>query len=472
MHDGNQEQNFDTIWEQNQKTVVEMSEDRDAAWYRHHPSEFFKLPKDEQILRLNEICGEGDFVFKIDPDFPDVEFSEAFRFKHEMEHYNNFVDIDDWNMVAKILYFFGVRRAGFGDFRGFDSLSVFVKHFPFGCFWKRVNESDENAVQYSLGSSWCYGELLRSDIMDTIIYTIDDAVFKMVLKQLSVMMFYRTTLLKVCEYFNSRYIDVNPPANIRKQRAWLILDVLSQLPSRPSGDHSDEVVFPCMMNGYYNQEQDFPKFPCMKRPMWTKERHLALADERFKKMTMTVMLMQKFRWSNFPVVRDLLVMIIGFAFDAHVIWLGEELVKRRQTLRDWENNHFFEEKYGRALDLGIIFSSAFYPSGYNVHNVSTDIHDLLQGKMLPTKRMIAYRKSLACAMIFEAATLKARISPKLKSVYMNLPPVKFAERLLDWTELRGKKISSIYNKMGILTNQEIQDFVVYLERLPVVYLFQ
>lgn len=445
----------------------------DTECYRTNPNLFFALSPEEQIFRLNDACGVENYVFKIDSSFPSMDYQSVFLMQYYNRMFNDCLKAGDWNGAAKLLFFFRISHVQFLNFTERSSFYEFIKHFPFGCFCK--DEHRDHSTANTLASCWCDGYLEDKNIIREITSEISDVEFENVIQRLPFIKFRRIDLLTACKnihlggiFANEQMMSDAMKSDFKRRRR--LLGILSQMVSYPTGKHCDDIVYPCMIPFGHQQEWCcFNNIPGVKRPVWSKQRHRELVDKRFKETTMTVLLIQKFRWTNFPLAKDLLPMMLGFAFDAHVAWMEETLALRTKHIEIWHRT--FMERGAEpwlknvALNFGILTDKRYYPSGYSSLNVSADLYDLIQGqRTLPKERIHEYRASLVSHMrqFDKDNAIFIRKLPKANR-YVEHGFFDIIEDLLRWAASRGRKISDIYGKVHLISDEDVADFVSYIQ---------
>lgn len=433
-----------------------------AEWFRLNPSEFITLPVHEKLAHLDKICGLGKFVFKFDESLPaDNHYDRAKR-----DCVSNALVAGDWNIAAKTMFFFRMRVHPFGNFNNDASLLNFIEHFPFGCMFVAFEKSlYVNA--YNLACWWCSG---RMDIplVHEIIFNINDVMFQHVLNELSKMKYKRCDLVTmICNLKNFAFSDgtklVDPKSRRGERpaiRMSFLLDVLSQLITVPTGHHYDEIVYPCMMVYSYDKEV-YKKAVPMKRPVWNRQRHLQLKDPVFQAAVMTILLMQKFRQVDFPLAKDLLTMIIGFTFDAHVVWMEENMRKRAMEIECWKMKYRYEEEmvFDIALNLGIPLQSDAIVI-YNWSKIMADLHDLNRGVQIPGERVSKYRTIIRDQLnLGYRNSLYPRLDPQIQEWYFKDEGVIY-DGLMTWAEKKQIPMAKIYRRTYELTDADVDEISV------------
>jgi hypothetical protein len=351
---------------------------------RQSPVQFIKLPKEEIRKHLDSVCGSGHFVFRTDSEIPPLDL----KTNAEVAKYlNRCLVPGDWQLLAKSMFFLGVKSKPLWDFKDKKTFYDFIKTFPFGCF---DLPSNPKVFGDFLSYSWCAGDIDKPIVVDEILKDIGDVEFEGVLSRIPKMSFTRHKLIPAIFELSKRLKWVPWDETKSDTRIRRLLNVLSQVISRPTDRHSDTIVYPCMMQ--YHHDWFDPYGETIRRPVWSRQRHIALTDESFKKTALTILLMQKFRRENFPLVKDLLNMVIGFAFDAHVASLEDSLKQRNINMATWENSMSGDALRNVALGYGIVLNSPAIP--FTKASIMSDVFDFVKRIPLPPNRPAVYRDSL------------------------------------------------------------------------------
>jgi hypothetical protein len=371
--------------------------------YRQNVGDFLKLSIEDQELLLDTLCGEGKFVYRKDPNFRATEHVSASDDLHEVTM--RYTRIDDWSMVAKVRFFFG---ADFYPWQGvfqYKKFDEFAQAFPFGCSHDPNNTSWGVSVHGGVEIvQWCDGALFMSKVNDTILREASDAVFETTLEQLPKMSFSRfetcTSIELIRDNSIVKYYPRDKVAEVRwKKRADRMLAVLSQtIPySNPIQSHLDEIIYPCLMNQHYRYHT-VKKF-AIPRPQWNRQRHVELSrGTTFAQTALSVLLMYKFRWANFPLHKDLVTMILGYVFDAHVAHVEETMDARTRSYLAWWNENGDNALVPLGLNCGIILLT-HRPNGFSYRDATSDLYDLSHGISIPSYRMHMYRETFAVQLL-------------------------------------------------------------------------
>lgn len=445
--------------------LIRMANKKSEDHSRQNPNEFLDLTSVEIKSWLDEIYGEGGFVFRLNQDFsPSYSVTVQTRIEHVILDY---IEIGDFSTIAKFLFFFGIRNYRWPHIDVNTKDPTFVFHFPFGCFHdpKVIVWSEFNTCHIAI--RWCEGKLFDTGIMDKILYVIDDDTFEVVLKQLPRIKFSRTETCSIIKLANQNNFEIGLLEKVTghgnqkcQKRAARLISVVSQMIpySDPSQSHMDSIIFPCFMPDHY-QHAFIPSVP---PPIWTRERHRELclgtnSDVGFSEIAMTILLMQKFRWTNFPLAKDLLPMVLGFAFDAHIDHLKFNMSLRTMLFRLWRNE--IADGGGKLHDLGLKYGIYIHnpPEKCNTLDLMSDIYDLTQGLTISDYWKRKYRKCFASVLVRLRNTntrdLNAHLVEFHRGVYPSL--IKVFELVIDYCVNRGISFVAVFNNEYVFSDGNI-----------------
>lgn len=245
---------------------------------------------------LDQFCGPVDaFVFKRQDcsDSPNVGKSKT----HIENHISNYMHHGLWRRAAQIMWFFKVPYFKIGILVDCNQFPLFIQAFEFSCFPVDLTVGSRNASE-----EWCHGlvgpRLVRRVTCTSI--PVPDAVFELVLEKLNCR---NITTREAYDIVNAmEYHDTNPD---RKQK---VSTLLAQWRFKLSDDEFSARPYSFLMT----KDQDVPK------PVWLRSRHLQLATDSFKRETFTILLMRRWRPTEFPLHKDLVDILLAQIFDLHV----------------------------------------------------------------------------------------------------------------------------------------------------------
>jgi hypothetical protein len=306
--------------------------------YQDHPAEFFALDGDTQDALLNSVCRKKPVVY-VRGDWHDFKFctvdSISFGEDAATRALKSMIAVEisgelrngNWSRAAKLMMFFRVTSYSFGNFNDFKSFIEFAKVFPMGCFgeWKYSN----SLIEISGTRQWCHGvphtHLFK---MGLACLTLDTPLFS-----------------QICQIFARGPVTVKAAKDIILWREIehhlkridrdLSTEIITAFNCRRLeivGRHEKLLFYPCLFKYHYSalHTADLGYIP---RPTWSRQRHLALADKKFKQQTMTVLLMHKFRRMEFPLHKDLGDMVLEYLFVARIAELKHKLKVQRELVR-------------------------------------------------------------------------------------------------------------------------------------------
>ncbi len=182
-----------------------------------------------------------------------------------------------------------------------------------------------------------------------------------------------------------------------------IVNTLSQKRLQTTLCNLDSIVYPYLANFHYSRAEDLydrkperviefvPDYPfIIPRPMWSRQSHKSLATPEFRKKTLLILLMQKFRHRQFALHKDLLDTILRHVFDMELAAMANFMKSRSDRMIEFLNLPP-DEQDALCLRQGII--SEYYEDW---RGDALDLHD---GIAIPVKRLEEYHKSLVADIV-------------------------------------------------------------------------
>lgn len=297
-----------------------------AEYYRSNPHEFLRLSETDRVILLNEVCGAGKITYKIEST-NEVQIADDIK-----PWLIDLVRRGQYHISVKLMVFFRINCLPRDVFRMSNHLDAeFSESVPFGSFYLNSFEYQQlikGGLSYV--EQWCIGCIDNNVIINHLLFNSSDESFNLALNNLIKIKMNRVDLHRAIR----QILAVHQPAitsmlaKVVDDRKTLLLDTMSQMVSIASGHHIDEIVFPCMAIYSYMPQESIP----MRRPVWTRFRHHELTDAKVQQTTLTILCMQRFQYAQFPLHRDLIDKILGYAFNHHVMDMEQDLVKRHTDL--------------------------------------------------------------------------------------------------------------------------------------------
>jgi hypothetical protein len=264
---------------------------------RTNPFLFVDNPYARRNAILDQFCGPMEtFVFKRQDcsDSPNVEEAYANRIE---SHISNYMRHGLWRRAAQLMWFFKVAYFKIGILVDCNQFPPFIEAFEFNCF-----PVDLTVGCYNAAEEWCQGlvgpRLVRRVTCTSI--PVPDEVFELVLAKLNCRNMTTREAYDIVDAME--YHDTNPD---RKQK---VSTLLAQWRFKLSDDEFSARPYSFLMA----KDQDLSK------PVWSRSWHLQLATDSFKKETFTILLMRRWRPTEFPLHKDLVNILLAQIFDLHV----------------------------------------------------------------------------------------------------------------------------------------------------------
>jgi hypothetical protein len=217
-----------------------------------------------------------------------------------------------WYRAAQVMDFFKVPHFRMTQFMNSDKLIAMMAVFEFGCFDPQFCRGAR--IENAMGE-WCHGRigqfLIR--IVTMPLLNTPDWLFESILAKLATQNY--TT------YDASDIINELKPDPVNYDRRAKIVAILAQKRFALSEDESRTTPY------LYLMRANFP----IPKPLWTRTRHLQLANSNFREETRTILLMRKWRFDNFPLHKDLVDTLLLKLFELHLDDAEKLLAEIKET---------------------------------------------------------------------------------------------------------------------------------------------
>lgn len=306
---------------------------------RDDPVSFRCLSKTVQNELLTIVCGGEKIVYK-SQEWPKSRFATTIPVTNDdpwlpvnglkaiiVEMISAELHQGNWTRAAQLMIFFRVKLWNFTEFLVRQSFIEFSEVFPMGCFEKAELLGMSHV---SSGLSWCHGSPTK-ELLNIGMHIVSKRpdIFKQICslfetRQLSVSE--AGECIRMCDKIR-RELKIEHPA------AMSIIDVLnSQKLDQVYAYRDPLVLYPCLLSHDYTSLDD-PIMEC-RRPTWTRQNHRMLAHETFFREVQLVLMMQKFHYAEFSLHRNLIDMLLGYLFAAHIDDMEKKLDARKQAVQE------------------------------------------------------------------------------------------------------------------------------------------
>lgn len=296
----------------------------DVEVYRRDPERFLKLPESENRRLLQEVCGKEEyFVFRKSDDakLESLTSSAANAIEPEIDYHSS---EENWLLTGMLMQFFRYASWGFRGPTSAESYEIFLRTFEFGCFG--IDQKIVDTLSYQNGAlEWCYGLIGPALIEDCLEGTIADREFTLICERLqdaSYTIDGASFLLREIGNRSEKY----------PERVSILMNILNQKYFRLSVGNAKNVVGPTPY-AYLIVTRNLNKIeisPALKlaKPIWTRQKHKAVAFPGFGDLCRQIIGMQKFRNAEFTLHKDLVDTILRNVFELHLGDLEKKAYER------------------------------------------------------------------------------------------------------------------------------------------------
>jgi hypothetical protein len=361
---------------------------------RRDASTFFKL--DESMITdiLNRSNPHGKpFAFQVQ-EWPDTLYA-CVQFVSEKissdallisNHINRALLDAKYGRAAQFLDFFQVRDWNFDGRLTRVDMFKFSAAFPFGCFYRRGNLPSRIVAFLD---HWVYGQPDHRSIEFSL--KIEESAFHKIYDCIRRWVYTEDLMLDILKSFSK------DSWVIHSTRINQLLEILSQ--KRFASTKTAPYLFLLPLTQYGTCMTLPFKIP---RPVWSRSTHQSLnlsnhCDSKFdlEAAVRTVLLMQKFRYAEFSLHKDLVDTIIRHLFDFYLDSLEDYLVQKREFMREaMLTSWSFRQSAEYCFDVGIVQPS------YVIDWCSVeDAYDLKHGKTISPLKQKRHNRRLAHEII-------------------------------------------------------------------------
>lgn len=297
----------------------------DIEALRNDPCFFLnQLSEEDQMVYLQQLYGSiDDFVYTSE-EWPESNFLIMKDYTPWLWGLTDFKQQATWTVIASrlieyygselwaklgmYLKFFKISYIQVLRYRKYESFAAFRRVFPFGCFARHKSLIVLSKEQQHLKMvQWVMGTGGIELVIDCFRYSKTDQ--QLILRALPPEFYSFLAMMDILRALMHEWAIPEQRCNIQS-----LIDLLSQ--KRGVDDHHKYLV---MLK---------PGYPfVINAPKWTRQLHGDITTKLFHQQTKTILLMSKFRPDNFPIIRDLLDILLTYLFRANVDFLREQFEK-------------------------------------------------------------------------------------------------------------------------------------------------
>lgn len=242
--------------------------------------------------------------------------------------------------ALRLMRFFQVETFSYVNYRPYGLNVEFLRWFPFGCFSVSIKGPRPTSTSLDQNEKFINHWLLGVEVLDILdsacsiskVPSRDDFLWILNgcdvegVKVSEVVDQIVTTNEKISKLLRSVVNQgtgiLIEEAHVRVQR---IMEKLSMRALKYSkGEHPYLFMYNSTVKtkqfGNVNVQMLMGVSRYIKKPTWSKDMHRFM-DREFRKIALTILLMQKYRSNAFPLHKDLLTLFLGYLFDVHLDWL-------------------------------------------------------------------------------------------------------------------------------------------------------
>jgi hypothetical protein len=280
---------------------------------RGDPEKFFTLSWTDQISVLDAICGpSANYVFR--GNFGKSTMTvNRFQFNRLQSRFYMLQDASDWKYLGRLMEFFGVMAYQIGPIHDKENLLQCMQTFEFGCF-RKLDEPLREESRENAALEWCYGEIGVHLIAHAVTDGLLPEVLEMVISRMGQVSYMAEYIKIILERITPSQYQNRVNEEVRTR----IITILSQQYLANGGTLMTLAPYaylvPRVEHCFYKKKADYG----IPKPRWSKTAHRMVAPPGFTHEVRTVIAMQKFRYSEFPLHKDLIELLIQKIFLCHL----------------------------------------------------------------------------------------------------------------------------------------------------------
>lgn len=315
---------------------------------RGDPEKYFRLDGVDQISILDAICGPAEnYVFRGNFGKSTMNF-DRHQFDRLRSRFDLIRDASNWNYLARLMEFFGVMSYQIDHIHDKETLLWFMQTFAFGCF-RKTDEPPREESRETAALEWCYGEIG----VHLIAYSVTDGLLPEVLEMVIARMREVSCMAEYIKDILERITPSQYQNRANEEVRTSIITILSQKYLLNGGTLMTLAPYaylvPRVDHCFYKKKSDYG----IPKPRWSKAAHRMVAPPGFTQEVQTVIAMQKFRYAEFPLHKDLVELLIQKIFLCHLEGFEARLDYRDKLFDDLYAAQFTDRVLKFCLDLGV-----------------------------------------------------------------------------------------------------------------------
>jgi hypothetical protein len=385
----------------------------DSTSYRQNPLMFLELSYENRLNLVESVTGPLENVMFGQSSWPKSKFRRVSPYDQVITDEKNALDLllatamaqAKYSYVAALMIFFQIEcNANLLYLNDYGGMRV-LKYFEFGCFeqyrplgvsnnidFYEINEAfgsdSADICCYLFGIPFIY--LFGTAICET--ENIRDSQFAKMCQLAETMEYSGVSVHAALKDENCE--DQVDPIVLQSPRLKTFLLVLNKQ-RFVDALLFDELQYACHLKYYYSTDAFMSDKFNIPAPKWSRASHKQLAFEGFSKIAQTIIAMQKFRYQQFPLHKDLTDTLLGFIFDSYVAELDFECQVRYHS-----NRYFKEYPYPELAVIALKYGIYIPKSNKGVDKEEfNDAIRLELGGTLPDSVMVKHRKHLEWTIV-------------------------------------------------------------------------
>jgi hypothetical protein len=435
----------------------------DIPALRNDPQKFFSMSDEDQKNILNSLFGSANIIYKSE-EWPESQFpiidaaGERMLDNPDLEasgkvlaaKIDRFFMTDMFATVAKLMMFFRIKVFLFPE-NTYDHFVKFTKVFPRGCFVNTIprlparmkwhpmyqwctNNSKVQLVQLGLRFYMEDPNILQFALESTKCESLDELLHIFSMK--SVLDGSQLSLKFVVEAFNQKRLQSG------------------------RNRYNKSVVFPCLLP--YHFSSLYRKLPKnISRPLWTRQNHKDLTVGTLRREILVILQMQKFRYAQFSLHKDVIDIVIRYIFEAHVIDMENECSAQKVIVQEIMAMPLHEKEV-YCLRQEVVYNNSDVFSGapgyYSIVDALEASNNAELGKLIRAD----YYKELALSV----GVWIGRVSKRFPLVYGIFPLYTdeyIHESFIEYCHNKKIAIVDLYTGAVSFTETDLERFISILK---------
>jgi hypothetical protein len=234
-------------------------------------------------------------------------------------------EMGDVVWAACLMMFFRVKCFLFKDINLSEWFINFTDTFPAGCFERLAKDAVISpATKFNPAYLWCIGQPKIQLIRTTLRFQEE---WPGILQSVCYLIAAEQQSIRDVGSLLRAIRDLNVKQDTIEQ---LMLAFNTHRLINDNRQHSP-IVFPYLFLHHYSSL--YLVRPFIPRPMWSRRNHATLTIRTLNREALLILKMQKFRYADFPLHKDLIDTLISCVFTAHLDDLENECLDQKNTVR-------------------------------------------------------------------------------------------------------------------------------------------